>query len=65
MAEQIKKIDWSKVDWEKMCKELGLKMAEIYGQDHLRFKAWLSYTLFTPIYLKIWHKITFKKTPKY
>jgi len=65
MVEQNKKIDWSKVDWDKLGKEIGEKMVESYRQDHLLFRAWLRYTLFTPTYLKIWHKITFKKTPKY
>lgn len=58
------KIDWSKVDWEKFATLFAKKYIEFEREKHRKFTEYWKYHLFTPTYLKIWHKITLKKTPK-
>jgi len=58
------KIDWSKIDKIELAKKIAESWVKHENDKHERFKAHWHYHLYTPFWLKIWHKITFKKTPK-
>lgn len=58
------KIDWSKIDKKRMAEIIALKYIEIEKRRHERFTNYWRYQIFTPWYIKLWHKLTFKKTPK-
>jgi ABC-type cobalamin transport system ATPase subunit len=58
------KIDWSKIDKQKFAELFVLEFMEYEHRRLAKFRAYWNYHLFTPFYLKIWHKLTFKKTPK-
>ena len=59
------KIDWSKIDITILAKKIAESYIKFERKKHEEWKAYWHYELYTPIYLKIWHKLTFKKTPKY
>lgn len=58
------KIDWSKIDKTILAKTIVEAYIKFEREKHEKWKAYWKYELFTPSYLKLWHKLTFKKTPK-
>ncbi len=64
MIEEKKNIDWKSIDWESLGIQLASKISEREKERHKNWRAYWKYILFTPLYIRIWHKITFKKTPK-
>lgn len=58
------KIDWSKIDKKWLGESIALGFIKIERKRHQRFKEYWNYQLFTPMYVKLWHKLTFKKIPK-
>lgn len=58
------KIDWSKIDKQKFAEEFAIRFIEHENLRLQKFRAYWKYHLFTPAYVKLWHKLTFKKTPK-
>lgn len=58
------KFDWSKIDKQKFAKELAVAILKFEKEKHEKFKAYWKYQIFTPLHVKLWHKMTFKKTPQ-
>lgn len=65
MSEDDKnKIDWSIFDKETIEKIITETVVEYHREKEKKWKEYWRYHLFTPLHIRLWHKITFKKTPK-
>ena len=58
MAEQLP--EEIQIAIKLVCEEI----VKIHKQEHTKLKSYWSYYLFTPWYIRLWHKITFKDVPK-
>jgi hypothetical protein len=61
--EQVQ-IAWKSIDWESVGIRLAQKISEREKENYKKWRAYWQYRLFTPLHIRIWHKITFRKTPK-